>query len=588
MTSTLRTGAGVRVDAGRTLAQGGQGEVLQVATPRGVVLKRFFPKVLTDDPELEARVRAMVGSPPPGWRDEAGHVAIAWATDTVYDGGAFVGLLMPAVTTHAAIELHQVANPSDRARSSGFVSDFTWRYLVATARNLAGVVHTLHSGGVVIGDFNERNVLVWSDAQVTVLDCDSMQIRDAKTGERYLCRVGRPEFTPPELHHADWSKTVRSKSSDLFALAIHIHQLLLEGEHPFRGEWHGVGDKPAVPALARQGLWTHAGGSSLGPRPSAVPIKILPPEIVALFHRAFVDGAVNPRQRPTAKQWHTALAKVASSLSTCRRDTRHVYASHIKACPWCTHRAVTTARITTRAAAARASAPAQQGTVPPRTLHTPVQSAPVSLPVQPLPVTATRPPSRAQPRRGRRALVAAGVLAVMVGGLVMATRGSGGSTELSVSDVPACSDVIASVSASNTAPDGIDAAGDAVSYAAANLLDRDPTTAWRVAGLGVGEIVSVTFEQACTLTTVGVLNGYQKVDVNDGTDRWAQNRRVASATWQIAGSSYVQQFDVRTRGEPDVRPVDRRVVSGFDLTITGSGPAETERDFTAISEILFS
>jgi DNA-binding helix-hairpin-helix protein with protein kinase domain len=62
-----------------------------------------------------------------------------------------------------------------------------------------------------------------------------MQITDPVSQEWFLCRVGRPEFIPPELVHKDWEKTVRHPSSDLFALAVHLYALLMEGEHPFRG-----------------------------------------------------------------------------------------------------------------------------------------------------------------------------------------------------------------------------------------------------------------------------------------------------------------------------------------------------------------
>ena len=173
----------------------------------------------------------MVANRPAKWRETgSGHVLLAWPTDVVIDGGSFVGYLMPEINIAETVELHEVANPSDRRTASDWTNGFTWRYLVATAANLGLAVDALHAGGVVIGDFNERNVLVSSEARVTLIDCDSMQVTDPVSGHRFLCGVGRPEYTPPELLGADWSKTVRDPSSDLFALAVHLHQLLLEGE----------------------------------------------------------------------------------------------------------------------------------------------------------------------------------------------------------------------------------------------------------------------------------------------------------------------------------------------------------------------
>jgi DNA-binding helix-hairpin-helix protein with protein kinase domain len=198
---------------------------------------------------------------------------LAWPSEVVLADGRFAGLLMPAVDTRQTVELHRITNPTDRRTATGaaaWTKEFDWRYLVRTAANLAHATHVLHAAGVVIGDFNESNIRTWREARVTLLDCDSMQIRDPASGEWFFCRVGRPEFTPPELVRADWASTVRHPSSDLFALAIHLYQLLLEGEHPFRGVWRGDGEKPAVSVLAGRGIWAHQNGGPLVPRPAAI------------------------------------------------------------------------------------------------------------------------------------------------------------------------------------------------------------------------------------------------------------------------------------------------------------------------------
>jgi eukaryotic-like serine/threonine-protein kinase len=150
------------------------------------------------------------------------------------------------------------------------MAGFTWRYLVRTAVNLVQVTHAMHVAGTVIGDFNDANVRVGRDALVTLLDCDSMQIRDAATGAMYLCRVGRPEYTAPELLHEDWSTTTREPSSDIFALSVHLYALLLEGEHPFRGVWDWEGEKPGVIELAARGIWAYREDGPLLPRPAAI------------------------------------------------------------------------------------------------------------------------------------------------------------------------------------------------------------------------------------------------------------------------------------------------------------------------------
>jgi WD40 repeat protein len=324
--------------AGQRLAGGGQGEIFAVVSHQELVFKRYLPRTLAQDQSLERRLSVMTGRPVQ-WREpDSGHLTLAWPTDLVRDDGRFAGFLMPAVDMDRTVGLHRITNPTDRAAATGPTSwtrDFTWRYLVRTAANLAHATAVLHQAGVVIGDFNDSNIRAWREARVTLLDCDSMQIRDPGSGERFFCRVGRPEFTPPELARADWARTVRHPSSDLFALAIHLYQLLLEGEHPFRGRWNGPGEKPAVSELASQGIWAHRGSGPLEPRRAAIGASLLPGEILGLFHRTFEDGATDPLARPTAAAWYHALDALADQLRTCADHPAHVYpASHLH-CPWC-------------------------------------------------------------------------------------------------------------------------------------------------------------------------------------------------------------------------------------------------------------
>ena len=338
----FRTSSGGKIAVGQKLAEGGEGEVFAVSSPQGFVFKKYLPVAFTRDNALEWRLNTMVRYPPPEWREpRTGHVTLAWPHEVVMQDNRFAGFLMPAVDMATTVELHRVTNPSDRRSASGATSwahGFTWPYLIRAAANLAQATHVLHDSDVVIGDFNERNVRITRDARVTLLDCDSMQVTDRASGYRTFCRVGRPEFTPPELLNADWSKTVRHPSSDLFALAIHVYQLLLEGEHPFRGVWTGAGDKPAVTGLAWQGLWAHRAGGPLKPRPSAIPISLLPDAITAMFRVAFEDGAANPAARPTAADWQQALSRLEANLVQCKADQEHFYVSTHASCPWCMHR----------------------------------------------------------------------------------------------------------------------------------------------------------------------------------------------------------------------------------------------------------
>ncbi|UQU62690.1 hypothetical protein COUCH_27130 [Couchioplanes caeruleus] len=330
---------GVAVIPGRRLGKGGQGTVFQAVSHPGQVYKEFNPATLAGDLALERRLSAMVATrPPERYERVTGHRVLAWPEAVVTDGGRLTGYLMPEVDHAGTVELHRVTNPSDRRHATGangWVKAFSWRYLVQASGNLAHATHVLHHAGVVIGDFNLKNVLVSQNALVTLIDCDSTQITDRLSGERFFCPVVMPEFQPPELAGATLHSTVRHASGDLYALAVHLFQLLLEGEHPFRGVWKGTGDKPSAIELARQGMWSLRDSGLLTPRPSAVDREILPKPILELFRRAFEDGATDPSLRPSAVEWRDALVDLGSRLRQCRTDEQHWYAGTLSSCPWC-------------------------------------------------------------------------------------------------------------------------------------------------------------------------------------------------------------------------------------------------------------
>ena len=259
-------------------------------------------------------------------------------------------------------------------------------HLVNVAANLCLAVDVVHRVNAVIGDFQERNILVNDTTRVTLVDCDSMQFTDA-SGQQYLCAVGRPEFTAPELAGVDLAVTAREKPSDLFALAVHIHLLLMAGNHPFlRGAWTGGGEQPDAMTLAKAGQWAGGPNSPLRTHPLAPPVDFLPGTIQRLFERAFTDGARDPSSRPSAAEWRAALQ--ALRVGNCPRG--HQVPIGTEQCPWCRIDDERANRKAQRAAAGAAQAqtiykvgPAQ--TTPPRAATMP--------PGPPMPSSGTAPRS---------------------------------------------------------------------------------------------------------------------------------------------------------------------------------------------------
>lgn len=332
----LELADGSWVELGPVLARAGEGTIFALSHRENLVAKVFHPDLDNLD-EKRAKVSAMVETVPHGTVQADGFVVLAWPKQLVYRGGVVAGFLMPRIDTASAVEIHSLSNPSNRVNplpsAPQWTSGATWTHLVTAAANLCLAVDVVHHVDAVIGDFQERNILVANTVRVTLVDCDSMQFTDS-SGRQFLSPLGRPEFTAPELADVDLRTTARDKSSDLFALAVHIHLLIMAGNHPFlRGSWTGPGDQPDALTLARQGNWAGGPGSSLRTHPLAPPVNFLPTEIQGLFTRAFTEGVKNPTARPSAEEWRKALARI--QVITCPRQPAHQIPAGADSCPWC-------------------------------------------------------------------------------------------------------------------------------------------------------------------------------------------------------------------------------------------------------------
>jgi eukaryotic-like serine/threonine-protein kinase len=331
----LRLSTGEPVHLTPVLARAGEGTVYGVAERPDWAAKVFHPDLSGLREKLD-KVTAMISSPPPGTVQHNGFVVLTWPSHVLVDDRGPVGFIMPRIGTATAVEIHMMSNPANRSdprpTDPQWTRHATWRHLVNTAANLCLAVQVVHRVDAVIGDFQERNILVSDTTEVTLVDCDSMQFTDA-LGRQFLCGVGRPEFTAPELAGVDLRVHAREKESDLFALAVHIHQLLMAGNHPFmRGTWTGGGEQPDALTLALSGAWAGGPGSALLTHPLAPPLSFLPHEVQRLFERAFTAGATDPASRPTADEWRDALLRIR--LTACSRGVHEVPVATLR-CPWC-------------------------------------------------------------------------------------------------------------------------------------------------------------------------------------------------------------------------------------------------------------
>ena len=263
------------------------------------------------------------------------------------------------------------------------------------------------------------------------------------------------------------------------------------------------------------------------------------------------------------------------ALVDCRGDGTHQYPDHLRSCPYCTTRA-----------------PAPPPARTPVQTQVPASAVLGGKPATSLPSPASQPNLQfPAPKRSSGSLKwviglgAAALVAVFAFTSISGVGRGGGSTEAGESAaVMACNLSRASISARQTAPDGVDAEGRSVGYSASNLVDGDETTAWRAPGEAVGETISFSFSDPCTVSAIEILNGYHKVDRADGTDRWKQNRRVKKLELYLDDLPVAATLNTNSR---DWQRIDASgaAVTSITIKILSSSPSKPERDFTALSEV---
>jgi DNA-binding helix-hairpin-helix protein with protein kinase domain len=261
----------------------------------------------------------------------------AWPADLVVaDARTPIGLLMPKAQGFK--DIHKLYSPKSR-KTEFPEADF--RFLVHAAANISRAFATVHDANCVIGDVNHGGVTVAANATVKLIDCDSFQV--SASGKTFLCEVGVPTFTPPELQGRPFRGVVRSPNHDNFGLAVLIFHLLFIGRHPFAGRFLGLGDMSIEGAIQqfRFAYGVNSKQTLMEPPPNVPALATVSPSVASLFERAFSRAASNGSARPTASEWITALEELGQQLVKCKTNQSHTYSSSTGACPWCQVEAAT-------------------------------------------------------------------------------------------------------------------------------------------------------------------------------------------------------------------------------------------------------
>lgn len=316
---------GRQVALGKQLGRGGEATVYAIEGEAGLVAKIYHRQLDLEKAEKLSRMVEL--------QSERLLKLAAWPVGTLRprNSNSVAGVLMRNVS--GLKDIHLLYNPKSRIRE--FPAKANWRFLLHTAGNVARAFSVIHEYGHVIGDVNQSNVRVSPEsAVVSLIDCDSFQI--SSHGHYFLCGVGVPLYTPPELQEKEFNHVIRTPNHDNFGLAVLIFHLLFMGRHPFAGKFLGRGDMPIEKAIGefRFAFAPDVQRTQMQPPPNCITLAHLPAEVSGLFVSAFAPSGVQSG-RPNERQWVAALDALGRQLKECSTNKAHSFFQGLSACPWC-------------------------------------------------------------------------------------------------------------------------------------------------------------------------------------------------------------------------------------------------------------
>jgi DNA-binding helix-hairpin-helix protein with protein kinase domain len=301
---------------------GGEGAVYSLPNDATRAAKVYHPPITQTIEKLTAMIALA---------NPALMTVSAWPTGLLLNARTrqLAGFVMPRLIDFQPI--WQLYNPAQRLKSFPRAG---WKFQVRAAQNLVAAFDEVHKAGCLVGDVNEKNAFVSSQALVRLIDCDSFQVR--ANGKEYLCKVGVPFYIPPELQGKSLGGLVRTENHDRFGLAVLLYQLLFVGRHPYAGVYRGSGDPSTEQLITEfrfaQGPLARSWGMEPGPHTPT--FGDIMPSVGILFRRAFERGS-ETGTRPRALEWLLALKQLEQNTIECAADPGHTYWRGANKCVWC-------------------------------------------------------------------------------------------------------------------------------------------------------------------------------------------------------------------------------------------------------------
>ena len=311
------------VQLGSQINQGGEGTIHRIVGDQSRVAKIWR----APSRERAIKLIATINNTPAVARTRR-DIRYCWPQDVLHDGRTIVGYIMPAVNTNEFRQSQEFFNEAlrkDTEKKLGVA--ITEKTLVTAARELCAAIAEIHAAGHVIGDVNEKNILINSDGTIRIVDIDAIQIYDPESDDTHRCTVGRDEYTPPRLQGESFQQTDRTQDDDCFGLAVLIFKLTMGGRHPFTSRL-SRDDDTAITGLGQKIKNEYFPYNQDDTVPDQYKVAVdeykqawdnSRDQIRTLFLQTFDPFETRNRPRPTATEWTDELDREIELIEQGRR-----------------------------------------------------------------------------------------------------------------------------------------------------------------------------------------------------------------------------------------------------------------------------